>query len=52
MDLTIEIPQDASVVLIRALQERSAKAHAGEAEYSSWKPDLAEYDSWSTASSS
>ena len=49
MDLTIEIPQDASVVLIRAVQERSAPA--GEVEYSSWKPDLAEYDSWSTAPS-
>jgi hypothetical protein len=49
MDLTIEIPQDASVVLIRAPQERSAQAQAGEVEYRSWKPDLAEYDSWSTA---
>jgi hypothetical protein len=47
MDLTIEIPQDAAVALIRAVQERSIKAQAGEAEYRSWKPDVAEYDSWS-----
>ena len=47
MDLTIEIPQDASAVVIRAIRERSAKALAGELEYDSWKPDAAEYDSWS-----
>lgn len=50
MDLTIEIPQDASAVVIRAIRERSAKARAGELEYDSWKTDAnAEYDSWSSA---
>jgi hypothetical protein len=50
MDLTIEIPQDASALVIRAIRERSAKAQAGELEYESWKIDAnAEYSSWSAA---
>lgn len=52
MELTIEIPQDASAVVIRAIRERSAKTQAGELEYASWKTDAsAEYDSWSSACS-
>jgi len=47
MDLTIEIPQDASAVVIRAVRESAAKAQAGALEYDSWKFDAAEYDSWS-----
>jgi hypothetical protein len=50
MDLTIEIPQDACAVVIRAIGERSAKMQAGELEYASWRTDAsAEYDSWSSA---
>jgi hypothetical protein len=52
MDLTIEIPQDASAVVIRAIRERSATTQAGELEYASWQTDAsAEYDSWSPAPS-
>lgn len=48
MDLTIEIPQEASAVVIRAVRENADKARAGALEYDSWrKPDAsAEYDSW------
>lgn len=49
MELMIEIPQEASAVVIRAVRETSAKAQAGALEYDSWKFDVAEYDSWSTA---
>jgi hypothetical protein len=49
MDLTIEIPQQASAVVIRAVRESAASAEAGTLEYDSWKRDLAEYDSWSAA---
>jgi hypothetical protein len=52
MDVTIEIPQEASAVVIRAVREsneKSSAAQAGEAEYDSWKADVAEYDSWSAA---
>ena len=48
MDLMIEIPQEASAVVIRAVRETSAKAQAGALEYDSWKFDVAEYDSWPT----
>jgi hypothetical protein len=47
MELTIEIPQEASAVVIRAVRQTSEKAQAGALEYDSWKFDLAEYDSWS-----
>jgi hypothetical protein len=50
MDLTIEIAQDASAVVIRAIRERSMEAQAGALEYDSWKSEAnAEYDSWSSA---
>lgn len=46
MDLTIEIPPEASAVVIRAVRESDGKAQAGALEYGSWKLDVAEYDSW------
>ena len=49
MDLTIEIPQEASAVVIRAVRESAAKTQSGALEYDSWKFDVAEYDSWSSA---
>ena len=49
MDLTIEIAQQASAVVIRAAREGAASAEAGALEYDSWKRDVAEYDSWSAA---
>lgn len=49
MDLTIEIPQEASEIVIRAVRENARKAQAGALEYDSWKFDVAEYDSWPAA---
>jgi hypothetical protein len=49
MDLTIEIPQEAGEIVIRAARETAGKARAGALEYASWKTDAnAEYDSWSS----
>ena len=52
MDLTIEIPHDASAVVIRPCRHAAEKTRAelaGALEYDSWKTDTAEYDSWLAA---
>lgn len=49
MDVTIEVPQQASAVVFRFVREsNAAPAGAGAAEYDSWGPGAgaAEYDSW------